>query len=177
MCRGRSGSTEPPAAGANVPSTATSTLNPRRGGGDGAFPPRWQHRRNPSGGGHGPPAPSPAQVRMPQPGKAATTAGAEGQGGAGEWEEAAMRPFQRSVTFRSPRAAPPRAGHAGHFELPRDTGSPGAPRDGATGTESAQGRKENTQNKPYLHPKSAAPHLEEGTRVPRCPGTPCPQRQ
>lgn len=80
-----------------------------------------------------------------------------------------MRPVQRAVTFRSPRAAIPRAGRAAHFELPRDTGSPSAPHAGATSTESTQGRKENTQNKPYLHPKSAAPRPDEGTRLPQRP--------
>lgn len=80
-----------------------------------------------------------------------------------------MRPLQRSMTFRSPPAAILRAEQAAHFEFPRDTGSPSAPQAGAASAESAQGRKENTQNKPYLHPKSTAPHLHEGTRLPQRP--------
>lgn len=80
-----------------------------------------------------------------------------------------MRPVQRSVTFRSPQAAILRAGQAAPFELSRDTGSPRAPQAGATSTESAQRRKENTQNKPYLHPKPAAPRLDEGRQLPQHP--------
>lgn len=119
--------------------------------------PAWRRRRRYSSiletraalGGQRPPAPSTAQVRMPQPGKATTTAGMKGKERGG-WKGEAMRPIQRSVTFRSPRAAIRRAEQAAHCtskEQAQPQALPG-PRPPAPG--------ERTERK---HPKSTFPTL------------------
>lgn len=113
---------------------------------------------------HQPPAPSPAQVRMPQPGKATTTAGAEGQAGGGE-ERRSHEAHPEVRDLQEPTGSNPKGGQAAHFELPRDVNSPSAPQAMVTSTASAQAKQENTQNKPYLHPKSTAPHLDEGMQL------------
>lgn len=74
---GRSGSPEPPDTGADAPSTRARQINPCCGRGTGetrAVAPTATVGTSAT-------CSEPAQVQMPQLGKAATTAGAEGQGG------------------------------------------------------------------------------------------------
>lgn len=157
----------------------TSTLSPWcRGGGDGAFPARWRapakpERRPPLPRGHRPPAPSGRQrgcLSLAKPRQLQ-----KGKMGGGRRSHKA-RPEVCDLQEPAGSNSGGRVGStpsASHLtKLPRDTDSTGAPCASATGTKSSHGREENTQNKPYVHPKPTTPHLDEGTWLPRCPSSP-----